>query len=298
MGLPCLGFNGGPAFQHSEAFSFQVVTADPAETNRYWNAIVGHGGEESACGWCKDQWGWSWQIIPRALTEAISDRDLAAAQRAFEAMMSMGKIDVSTIEAARRGCDPRLAVLQRLFWLQELSSAAQGSAQLLIDQDRCVGTPQRSCCLRSRVFACPSGAASAINLDRVSTMSISRLLLSLCSDRLSESRDFYVSLLGFEVAYDSDWFVQLRCPTNHDLQLGILSRTSELVPAGHQQLPAGMVLTLVVPDVDAVYRQAQALGLAIVQEPKNEFYGQRRFLTLDPNGCLVDVCSPWSGNEP
>lgn len=103
MGLPCLGLNGGPSFKHSEAFSFQVATADQAETDSYWNAIVGNDGEESACGWCKDKWGVSWQITPVALTEAITDSDPAAAKRAFEAMMSMRKIDISVIEAARRG---------------------------------------------------------------------------------------------------------------------------------------------------------------------------------------------------
>jgi 2-polyprenyl-6-hydroxyphenyl methylase/3-demethylubiquinone-9 3-methyltransferase len=103
MGIPCLGLNGGPAFKHSEAFSFQVATADQAETDRYWNAIVGNGGQESACGWCKDKWGLSWQITPIALTQAITDPDLAAAKRAFDAMMQMKKIDIAAIEAARRG---------------------------------------------------------------------------------------------------------------------------------------------------------------------------------------------------
>jgi predicted 3-demethylubiquinone-9 3-methyltransferase (glyoxalase superfamily) len=103
MGIPCLGLNGGPAFKQTEAFSFQVATADQAETDRYWNAIVGNGGQESACGWCKDKWGLSWQITPRALIEAISDPDPAAAKRAFDAMMEMKKIDIAAIEAARRG---------------------------------------------------------------------------------------------------------------------------------------------------------------------------------------------------
>ena len=103
MGVSCLGLNGGPAFKHSEAFSFQVATADQAETDLYWNAIVGNGGEESECGWCKDKWGLSWQITPLALTEAITDSDPAAAKRAFDAMMTMRKIDIATIEAARRG---------------------------------------------------------------------------------------------------------------------------------------------------------------------------------------------------
>ena len=103
LGIPCLGLNGGPAFQQSEAFSFQVATADQAETDRYWNAIVTNGGQESACGWCKDRWGLSWQITPIALTEAIADPDPAAAGRAFAAMMTMHKIDIAAIEAARRG---------------------------------------------------------------------------------------------------------------------------------------------------------------------------------------------------
>jgi predicted 3-demethylubiquinone-9 3-methyltransferase (glyoxalase superfamily) len=103
MGIPCLGLNGGPAFKHNEAFSFQVATEDQAETDRYWNAIVGNGGQESACGWCRDKWGLSWQITPIALTQAITDPDPAAAKRAFDAMMTMRKIDIATIEAARRG---------------------------------------------------------------------------------------------------------------------------------------------------------------------------------------------------
>ena len=103
LGIPCIGLNGGPIFSHTEAFSFQVATDDQAETDRYWNAIVGNGGQESACGWCKDKWGLSWQITPRALTAAVTDPDRAAAKRAFEAMMTMQKIDIATIEAARRG---------------------------------------------------------------------------------------------------------------------------------------------------------------------------------------------------
>lgn len=103
LGIPCLGLNGGPAFRHSEAFSFQVATESQAETDRYWHAIVDHGGEASACGWCKDKWGLSWQITPVALSEAIADPDPAVSKRAFEAMMTMTKIDVAAIEAARRG---------------------------------------------------------------------------------------------------------------------------------------------------------------------------------------------------
>jgi 2-polyprenyl-6-hydroxyphenyl methylase/3-demethylubiquinone-9 3-methyltransferase len=103
MGIPCLGLNGGPAFKHNEAFSFQVATADQAETDRYWNAIVGNGGEESMCGWCKDRWGFSWQITPRVLLEATNNPDRSAAKRAFEAMMTMQKIDIAKIEAALNG---------------------------------------------------------------------------------------------------------------------------------------------------------------------------------------------------
>jgi 2-polyprenyl-6-hydroxyphenyl methylase/3-demethylubiquinone-9 3-methyltransferase len=103
LGIPCIGINGGPAFTHTEAFSFQVATDDQAETDRYWNAIVGNGGEESQCGWCKDKWGLSWQITPVVLTEAVTSSDPAEAKRAFDAMMQMGKINVAAIEAARRG---------------------------------------------------------------------------------------------------------------------------------------------------------------------------------------------------
>jgi predicted 3-demethylubiquinone-9 3-methyltransferase (glyoxalase superfamily) len=103
IGIACIGLNGGPGFRHNGAFSFQVATDDQPETDRLWNAIVGNGGEESVCGWCKDKWGLSWQITPRVLTEAIADPDQAAAKRAFEAMMQMGKIDIAAIETARRG---------------------------------------------------------------------------------------------------------------------------------------------------------------------------------------------------
>jgi predicted 3-demethylubiquinone-9 3-methyltransferase (glyoxalase superfamily) len=102
-GIPCLGLNGGPVFPHTEAFSFQIATDDQAETDRLWNAIVDNGGQASECGWCKDRWGVSWQITPRALTAALADPDRAAAKRAFEAMMTMQKIDIAAIEAAHRG---------------------------------------------------------------------------------------------------------------------------------------------------------------------------------------------------
>jgi 2-polyprenyl-6-hydroxyphenyl methylase/3-demethylubiquinone-9 3-methyltransferase len=103
MGIPVLGLNGGPAFPQSEAFSFQVITENQEETDRYWNAIVGNGGQESQCGWCKDKWGVSWQIAPRQLLNAQMDPDRAAARRAIEAMYTMKKIDIAAIEAARRG---------------------------------------------------------------------------------------------------------------------------------------------------------------------------------------------------
>jgi predicted 3-demethylubiquinone-9 3-methyltransferase (glyoxalase superfamily) len=102
LGIPCLGLNGGPGFSHNEAFSFQIMTENQEETDRYWNAIARNGGSESQCGWCKDRWGLSWQITPRLLTEAIAAGG-PEAKRAFEAMMPMKKINIATIEAARRG---------------------------------------------------------------------------------------------------------------------------------------------------------------------------------------------------
>jgi len=103
MGVACMGINGGPELRHSEAFSFQLLTEDQAQTDRLWDAIVGNGGQESGCGWCKDRWGVSWQITPRVLMEGIADPDPAVARRVFNAMMPMRKIDIATIEAARRG---------------------------------------------------------------------------------------------------------------------------------------------------------------------------------------------------
>lgn len=102
LGIPCIGLNGGPIFPHTEAFSFQVATDDQAETDRYWNAIVGNGGRESECGWCKDKWGLNWQITPRVLTDAMAQGG-EVAKRAFAAMMTMRKIDVARIEAAIAG---------------------------------------------------------------------------------------------------------------------------------------------------------------------------------------------------
>ena len=102
LGIPCLGLNGGPMFQHSDAFSFQIATDDQEETDRYWNAIVGNGGKESQCGWCKDKWGISWQITPRALSDALAAGG-DQAKRAFQAMMTMTRVDIAVLEAARRG---------------------------------------------------------------------------------------------------------------------------------------------------------------------------------------------------
>jgi len=118
-GVPCLGLNGGPAFKHNEAFSFQIATDDQHETDRYWNAIVGNGGQESACGWCKDKWGVSWQITPRVLTEALAAGG-DEAKRAFDAMMTMKKIDVAAIKAAR-------LLVPTSFW----SPGLDGQAELL-----------------------------------------------------------------------------------------------------------------------------------------------------------------------
>ena len=103
LGIPCIGLNGRPEFKHNEAFSFQVATQDQEETDRYWNAIVNNSGQESECGWCKDKWGISWQIIPMALLEASYSPDPAVAKRAFDAMLKMKKIDVAIIQAAIRG---------------------------------------------------------------------------------------------------------------------------------------------------------------------------------------------------
>ena len=102
LGIPCVGLNGGPGIQHNEAFSFQVITEDQQETDRYWSAIVGNGGRESECGWCKDRWGVNWQITPRVLIDGVTSRDRALAKRVFTAMLSMKKIDVAAIEAAGR----------------------------------------------------------------------------------------------------------------------------------------------------------------------------------------------------
>lgn len=124
------------------------------------------------------------------------------------------------------------------------------------------------------------------------SMAFCRLLTTICADDLAASRDFYVELLGCAVSYDSDWYVQLRHPELEQLELGHIQRNHELVPAGFQTAPSGVYVTFVVQDVETTYAKALAMGLNIVQPPRNEFYVQRRFLVLDPAGGLVDICSP------
>jgi len=120
-----------------------------------------------------------------------------------------------------------------------------------------------------------------------------RILPNICSADLQKSRDFYVDLLDFQVKYDSDWYVQLCSPDDSEIEYGIIKRDHELVPDQYQQKPTGMYITFVVSDVDTTYKKALEMGFKIIQEPRNEFYGQCRFLTQDPDGCLIDICSPW-----
>ncbi len=119
-----------------------------------------------------------------------------------------------------------------------------------------------------------------------------RILTNICSNKLQESKNFYVELLKLQVKYESDWYIQL-CVPETEIEYGIIQQDHELVPEHYQQSLTGMYVTFVVENVDTTYQNALAMGLPIVQEPRNEFYGQRRFLTEDPNGCLVDICSPW-----
>lgn len=123
-----------------------------------------------------------------------------------------------------------------------------------------------------------------------------RILTNICSDDLPASKAFYIELLGFEVKFDSDWYVQLRSGSDSDSEYGIIQRNHELIPEDYRNAPTGMYVTFVVEDVDAVFAKANEMQLEIVQTPKNEFYGQRRFLLKDPNGCLLDICSPWQSN--
>ena len=120
-----------------------------------------------------------------------------------------------------------------------------------------------------------------------------RILTNICSNDLPKSKDFYVELLGFNVKYESDWYIQLCSPKDSEIEYGIMQRNHELVPEEYQNRPNGMYVTFVVEDVDVTYNKAIEMNVSIVQEPRNEFYGQRRFLVKDPNGCLIDICSPW-----
>ncbi len=123
-------------------------------------------------------------------------------------------------------------------------------------------------------------------------MSINRLIANICSDQLTASRDFYTGLLGFSVAYESDWYVQVTAPQAPHLELGFIRRDHELVPEPYRTLPQGMYLTVVLDGVDAIYSKAQAMGLEVLQPPQDEFYGQRRMLIADPNGLLLDLSTP------
>lgn len=120
-----------------------------------------------------------------------------------------------------------------------------------------------------------------------------RILTNICSDDLQKSKEFYVNLLDFQVKYDSDWYVQLCSQKDAEIEYGIIQKDHVLVPEEYQNAPNGMYVTFVVEDVDVVYSKAVDMGILIIQEPRNEFYGQRRFLVKDPNGCLIDICSPW-----
>lgn len=120
-----------------------------------------------------------------------------------------------------------------------------------------------------------------------------KILTNICSDNLPESKKFYVELLGFIVKYESDWYVQLCSPDDHSIEYGIIQKDHSLVPKKFQQSPTGMYVTFVVASVDSTYEKALSMKIPILQAPHNEFYGQRRFLIEDPNGCLIDICSPW-----
>ena len=124
-------------------------------------------------------------------------------------------------------------------------------------------------------------------------MSLLRSFTNICSDNLQITRDFYIELLGFEISYDSDWYVLLCNSDDKGFELGIIKRSHELVPTEFQTKPSGMYITFVVQNVDEIYRKAISMGVNIIQKPQNEFYGQRRFLVADPSGCLLDICSPF-----
>lgn len=120
-----------------------------------------------------------------------------------------------------------------------------------------------------------------------------KILTNICSDDLQVSKNFYIQLLGFNVKYESDWYIQLCSPDNAEIEYGIIQRDHDLVPVEYQNHPNGMYVTFVVVNVDASYQKALEMGAPILQKPQNEFYGQRRFLSKDPSGCLIDICSPW-----
>jgi len=120
-----------------------------------------------------------------------------------------------------------------------------------------------------------------------------RILTNITTDDLEQSKRFYVGLLGLEIKYDSDWYVQLCVPGNSEIEYGLIKRDHDLVPEGFRNHPSGMYVTFVVDDVDEIYKRAVEMDIDILQQPRNEFYGQRRFLIKDPSGCLIDICSPW-----
>lgn len=148
----------------------------------------------------------------------------------------------------------------------------------------------------SSILVCGILEFSEIDLKRKILKGVMvKILTNICSDDLQKSKNFYVDLLGFKVKYDRDWYIQLCSPDNSEIEYGIIKRDHDLVPNQYQDKPTGMYVTFVVSDVDITYKKAIEMGLQIIQEPQNEFYGQRRFLTQDPNGCLIDICSPWEG---
>jgi catechol 2,3-dioxygenase-like lactoylglutathione lyase family enzyme len=125
-------------------------------------------------------------------------------------------------------------------------------------------------------------------------MTINRLIPNICSDHLDATRQFYIELLDFSLAYDSDWYIQVTSPRNANLELGFIRRDHDLVPEPYRQLPQGLYITVVVDEVDEIYAKARTAGLEVVQPPKDEFYGQRRMLIADPNGLLLDISTPIS----
>lgn len=143
----------------------------------------------------------------------------------------------------------------------------------------------------------PSPILLEVETSKTEKDSGPKLLTNICSMDLQASKAFYVDLLGFETKYDSDWYVQLCSPFDSETEFGVIQRDHELVPSDYQRAPSGMYMTFVVPDVNDAYERAQEMGVEILQEPRNEFYGQRRFLVKEPSGCLVDICSPWDAAE-